>query len=490
MAHSQQRLKSISIDNLRRIKKLDISFEDKNVTAIFGANGAGKTTLLHTLLCLYRQPAGSFQYNFGSFFKRCKEGEFNDTKIEASVHFRNGKDEVDKDFTYQKSPESDRWTPKTSSRPERHTFYFGINTCVPLIEDEIKITGKYKFEDDSQISDKVCKIASHILGIQYDRISHKKRGKKIHYHATVSDGPEYYSISMGAGEQRVLRILEFLENVPKYSLIIIDEIDLTLHTAALNRLLDYLVKVSDKEHLQIVFTSHREELTTRTDINIRHIFQSKDKTICLSETRADCLDRLTGNTSRPLEIYVEDDLADIIVAKCSEEIGIRQRVSIKHYGSCSNAFVVSSALHLMGIDMSSILFVLDGDLYTSDEERLKQIEYHYSGNEPEKDAARNEVLNSIKSFNLPNGYSPEQYICSIIKHEIIDSNLEIREAANKVIAPADNHDYLNKIIEIIGEERRLGLYRIIMELSKHDEWNDYVRQVKEWLCEQKNKLGI
>lgn len=55
LEQSQQRLKSLSITGLRRLKNLNISFEDKEVTGIFGVNGCGKTTLLYTILCLYNQ---------------------------------------------------------------------------------------------------------------------------------------------------------------------------------------------------------------------------------------------------------------------------------------------------------------------------------------------------------------------------------------------------------------------------------------------------
>ena len=52
LEQSQQRLKSLSITGLRGLKNLNISFEDKDVTGIFGVNGCGKTTLLCTSLSL------------------------------------------------------------------------------------------------------------------------------------------------------------------------------------------------------------------------------------------------------------------------------------------------------------------------------------------------------------------------------------------------------------------------------------------------------
>ena len=89
---SQQRLKSLSITGLRRLKNLNISFEDKEVTGIFGVNGCGKTTLLYTLLCLYNQKNPVAQFNFGNFFKKCSANEFEDTEIAADVSYRIGRD--------------------------------------------------------------------------------------------------------------------------------------------------------------------------------------------------------------------------------------------------------------------------------------------------------------------------------------------------------------------------------------------------------------
>ena len=53
MAHSQQRLTHLTINGLRKIINLNISFENKNVTGIFGVNGVGKTTSIGKLAFFY-----------------------------------------------------------------------------------------------------------------------------------------------------------------------------------------------------------------------------------------------------------------------------------------------------------------------------------------------------------------------------------------------------------------------------------------------------
>lgn len=114
----------------------------------------------------------------------------------------------------------------------------GISSSVPSIENEKGTTVNYTFDGDNNLGNGILVLARRILGIQYTQISRTRRNNKDYYHAIVQDGVNYFSISMGAGEQRVLRLLEVIEKVENYSLVIIDEIDLTLHNAALMRLVD------------------------------------------------------------------------------------------------------------------------------------------------------------------------------------------------------------------------------------------------------------
>lgn len=488
--HSQQRLKSISITGLRRLKNLNISFEDKDVTGIFGVNGCGKTTLLYVLLCLYNQKNPALQFNFGNFFKKCSPNEFDDTEIIADVNYRIGKDTHDANVTYKKSAGSDRWTPKTSRRPERKVYFFGISSSVPSIENEKETTVDYTFDGDNNLDKGILDLARRILGIQYTQISRTRRNNKDYYHATVQDGADYFSISMGAGEQRVLRLLEVIEKVEKYSLVIIDEIDLTLHNAALMRLIDHLVEKGRSRHIQFIFSSHCEALTKRKDINVRHILQTPVKTLCFNESNPECMESMTGVILRPIEIYVEDILAKTIVAQVAKELGISKRVIIKQYGSCTNAFVAGSGMHMLEQSLDHKLFVLDGDTCRTEEERKNQLNKYYSGTEQDKEQKRNEVLLHISQLDLPDGEQPEKYINHILKEDIENQNAEIVALAKSIVEPDDPHKYLDDIIDGLGDEENVGLYKVIEELAKHPEWNAYTESVRNWLIKEKEDLGL
>ncbi len=487
---SQQKLKSLSITGLRHLKNLKISFEDKDVTGILGVNGCGKTTLLYTLLCLYNQENSATQFNFGTFFKKCYPNEFNETEIVANVQFRTGRDVYDINVTYKKSAESDRWTPKTTRRPERKVYFIGISSSVPTIENEKGSTVSYKFEDKANFNTTILNLAKRILGIQYTQISRTMRQNKDYYHAIVKNGSNYFSISMGAGEQRVLRLLEVIEKVEAYSLVVIDEIDLTLHTAALMRLIDYLVEKGSTKHIQFIFSSHNEALTRRTDINIRHIFQTPEQTLCFNESTPECLESMTGVVSRPIEVFVEDILAKTIVLQIAKELGIRKRVNVRQYGACSNVFIASCGMRLLGLTLEHKLFVLDGDRYRNTDERITQLKKYYTGTEPDQEDKRNEILEHISQLDLPAGLQPEKYINNILLNPIKEQNNEIVNLASHIIEPNDPHKYIDGIVEGLGDSKEVGLYKIIEEFSKHPEWNDYTMSVRQWLTDEKNTLEI
>lgn len=71
MCKYNKKINSLRIDKLKGLEGLDISFEDKNITAIFGENVFGKSAILHALACFYRAETASAETNyFIRFFKK------------------------------------------------------------------------------------------------------------------------------------------------------------------------------------------------------------------------------------------------------------------------------------------------------------------------------------------------------------------------------------------------------------------------------------
>jgi hypothetical protein len=285
---------------------------------------------------------------------------------------------------------------------------------------------------------------------------------------------------MGAGEQRVFKILEVVFNAPDYSMIIIDEIDLTLHTDALNRLVNVLVARATAKNLQIIFSSHREELTTRTDINIRHIHQTDTATLCFNETNPDCLTRLTGSRIRPLEIFVEDDLGEIIARKVTEELQIARHCAIKRFGSASNSFTLGAGMFLKGENLDNLSIFIDGDLYRTAAEKDAQMKKYFSGNEQDAVQRRNAALSCIREFSLPPATSPEQFINNALQQ--LNDGSEVCNAANAVQAVQDRHQYVDAILNALGYEDKIqGLTKVVDKLATTPVWINYTNSLRIWL---------
>lgn len=306
-------------------------------------------------------------------------------------------------------------------------------------------------------------------------------------------GITYSSLGMGAGEQRIFYILGELLKSPNYGLILIDEIDLLLHQDALFRLLKRINQIAEEKHLQVIFTTHAQSILSLDFIAFRHIYQTPTKTLCFNQTKPDALQRLTGQQIRPLEIFVEDDLAHMLIKKICSEEAMSKYVSIKEFGAAINCFTaVCGAIlnHLDNID--NMLFVLDGDEYKSNDEKKEKIKKILTGTTPENDIQRNLALTKISQFNLPNDTRPESYyhsiICQLTDNILSSEQLEIVQVARQIQNPGDIHNFFNDIIERMDLGREIGLNKLVDLLSLTNEWSNIKLNIKQWLDEKRDVI--
>lgn len=481
-----QRLNRVVFHQLKGLCNLDISFDDKNVTGIFGVNGCGKSTILHAIACFYKADSRGAETNyFTRFFKRVGGARWVGSKMTAYMTVDNHPRQIE----FKKA--SDRWTPRIDQRLVRDTYYIGIDSCVPAIEEEsLTRTSFYMTPAEDVVNgNQILHSAAQVLGRPYEEYCKTICGSRKYKRVKHSNGTIYTSLSMGAGEQRLFTILERLYNLPAYSILLVDELDLTLHTTALQRLVNIMVKIAQRRHLQIVFTSHREELTKRADINIRHIWTpaTEEQTFCLDHTTPDCLYRLTGQMDKPYEIYVEDDLASAIVREELRETGMMSYVTLRQFGDATNAFVVAAGLEIQGQLSDNQLILTDGDVFRTDAQREDIMKSRYSGNEADKKAHRQNALQHIKQFLLPENENPESFIWSLLKTK----NGILAGYANEIPPhPVDKHSYLYDIQQRLGDTRE-NFLRDVIDLVKTDAaWPKYVSELRTWLYNRKAKLGI
>jgi AAA15 family ATPase/GTPase len=487
MAVSQQQLESINVRKLKNLIDLDIDFNGSPVTAILGPNGNGKSTVLHVLASAYKPVNIGENHKFSNFFLPNTDALWNESYIEITHSYRDGQVVHDNVKTiYEKTT---RWMPVYARQPKRELFYIGIDKCVPMIETEKKQT-KINYSTNEVAEDVfviILQKASQILNRRYLKYNvHTTPGKD--FMGVEIDGLRYSALSMSAGEQKVFLILKTLYNAPKYSLILIDELDLLLHDKAMMSLIKVIHARSIEKSLQVVFTTHRESVITQSNIvNIRHLLSTPNKTLCFNETTPDAINRLTGEQPKPIELFVEDDLSAAIVTKVASQLRGKRFVSIQRFGAATNSFTAVSGLLFSNQVILNTLFVLDGDVYSSEEKKSQQLKKVISGTDALSQGYRARAIKVIKQYCLPNNTKPEPFLHDIIcgiAHSQNEEHQEIIDAANDVVVADESHKYINDIIDRLGFDRSVGLSKIIDLVATTPEWSDYIADINVWLSEK------
>lgn len=493
MQHSQQSTKRIHIEQLKNLRDLSIEFAAPGLTAIMGVNGSGKSTILHALACCYKplEDIERENYKFSMFFTPTPDSLWQGSKFTITHDYRQGQLYYsDKQEVFMKA--TDRWSPKYLRRVSRHVMYLGIKTCAPAIELESQDSfinyGTISRTDN--VANQIREKAGIIMNRDYSTFNHHTTNR-AQYIGVAHQNIQYSALSMGAGEQRIFKILESIFSAPKYSLIIVDEIDLLLHPKALKKLLQVIHERAIEKDLQVVFSTHSPVLFAMQDIvKTQHIVQTLNQTLRLDFTTPDIISRITGNSVKPIELYVEDALAKTIVQNVAKYIGILKSVQTIPYGPAINCFTVIAGLLLSDHNISHCLFILDGDRYSTDEEKVTQIKKILTGDDRTSTELRNQARAAIVQLVLPPGYAPEKYIWYLICNLPEEHNNEEIKQIAQTIEHIGSHDYVNEIIDRLGVDYNVGLSQIISLAAKSDAWTEYVRPVREWLLNKKQELHL
>lgn len=537
---------------------IDFNAQEKNVTAIFGKNGLGKSSILNVLRCIYQtkyidNSAGEYKgkyilYADNTLFKDiCKNIDNSNWdgskfKISYSGISEEGKLCAAQEMMYEKR-KGQAWIPNRKNSLLQNIYFIGVDSGVPDVERYKKIGLNLKTTTILEVnhSNEIEKCASYIMENEYSDFHYVKTSyanylnknrlsavvnlnfRPITFESTdglsvCKNGHSYNSMFLSAGEQRLFKILTILYNAPEYSLLLIDEIELTLHSAALNRLIDKVVEISKQKNIQVIFTSHREQLLDRTDINIRSIVSIEGTIRCVNGRASDCYQQLSGSYKYNYAIYVEDRLSRYIVRELINDNNLKGLIYVDTFGASNNAYFVAYSLYAQqnrdkfSKRDNNIKIVLDGDVDVSQEEKIKAFNAIYSGNEPGKEAFVRKVIEPIMQYELPENSSShkrpnlEKYIFDVLTHskvahddyspyaKIIRTahNLPIESlVANSANSYAGKHIFLDALMDQLGEDTEAYLPILInMFKTNHSaEWKKMTAPVASWLRYIANKEG-
>ena len=537
---------------------IDFNAQEKNVTAIFGKNGLGKSSILNVLRCIYQtkyidNSAEEYKgkyilYADNTLFKDiCKNIDNNNWdgskfKIKYTRISQNGNFEAPQEMLYEKQ-KGQRWSPLRQNSLPRNIYFIGVDSGVPDVERYKKIGLNLKTTTILEVNHggEIEKCASFIMENEYSDFHYVKTSyanylnknrlsididpnfRPITFESTdglsiCKNGCRYNSMFLSAGEQRLFKILTILYNAPEYSLLLIDEIELTLHSAALNRLIDKIVEISKQKNIQVIFTSHREQLLDRTDINIRSIVSIEDTIRCINGRASDCYQQLSGLHKYNYTIYVEDRLSRYIVLELIKDYNLNGLIYVDTFGASNNAYFVAYSLYAQqkrdkfSKRENNIKIVLDGDVDVSLDEKIKAFNNIYSGNEPWKDSFVRKVIEPIMQYDLPLYASLqkhpnlEKYIFDVFKESVVEYNdysphAKIVRAAhnlpiesllsNAADSYVSKHIFLDALMDQLGEDSEAYLPSLInlFKDNHRSEWDKMTKPIASWLKYVANKEG-
>lgn len=253
----------IRIENLKGIKSLDFELPNSSgVYVITGLNGCGKTSLLVAIHRIANPLA--FKDNY------MQATDSIDQYANASVTYEINNETV----TYQHRGQ--RWSPSPKSKS--HLFakadiqrirFISTSGMRFFMPDKTRIpTGKLRYQN---VSDSIKEAMNNILGAQkfsnlkfvqvnphLGRRPEPYRSDKLY---VVKNANKTYSeFCFSLGERLLLNILDYIENVPQNSILLIDEIELALHPLAQTKFYDHLKNIANQKRLRVFLTTHSSSL--------------------------------------------------------------------------------------------------------------------------------------------------------------------------------------------------------------------------------------
>jgi len=403
---------SLEIEKFRLFNNQSFNL-GKRITIIAGQNATGKSTLLGLLGNMVESKATNifdkkYRTEFSEIFKGSNEfdktgehkGKINFCKaddfdlITDTASFRSAWQNEGKRFRIIPN-RTDKTGKKTESKYPLPVLYLGLSRLYPLGEvgsnlnrNELNLTIDEKNE--------LFENYNHILSLSenIEDISNIKT-KAIKSNFTGIKTKTYDELCNSSGQDNLGQILLSLisfERLHKESenwdggLLLIDEIDATLHPSAQLRLLKIIFKKSKKLNLQIVFTTH----STTIIYDIAEKYENNDNftndfKLFFISTANDNL-KIYENPNRELMknnlfvtisdnekakqilVYSEDDDTRWFLRKLIHGYGNRLKILKVNLG-CDQ---LKKLLKEDNNYFSGVLFVVDGDVKKTDKSFVKQ----------------------------------------------------------------------------------------------------------------------
>lgn len=369
----------IEINNLKNIKSFTWEFKLENgLMAVIGNNGVGKSSFIITLAKIIHPDIFRLEL-IGNSYK--------DTSI--SYKFIDSHNISNEEFLWVKPS---TWHEKESKVMPKLLGYFESSI---LSGKRFRIYNNLKKIEVNENEDELIEasdfLRTNMNYIMYGKDSDNERFKTLYkvigkrkkkqqdgsfktqeYTWYVLKIEDYYvnEYFFSTGEYFLLSLFKFIEDLmnkrSSVSMIIIDEIELSLHSLAQKRLIEKLREFSSKYNLMIIFTTHSLQIIEAIDPQSIFYFQNNNGICQISAPSYPgyLTSRLESHKFYDRILLVEDNLAEMLIVELLQSATINKVLyKIIPIGGWEKVLEIYQLNEKKKIfNDAQVLVVLDGDV--------------------------------------------------------------------------------------------------------------------------------
>jgi predicted ATPase len=356
-----KRLEWLEIDNIRGWagERIDFQFP---IVALVGENGVGKSTILQAVAASYRSDSKD-QYFASDFFPDTPWEQVESAAIRASVREGPTSSSV---ITSVRKP-SERWR-GNDERKDRKVEYIDLRRIQPISARTgyARMAKKEVRETSTDVFDRVTlDRLSNIMGRLYDsaKLSTTDADETRKVPVLSKNGRNFSGFHGGAGETATSELIK--QNIHKYSMLIIDEVETSLHPRAQRRLLRDIASICRNLEVQCVLSTHSpyilDELPPEGRIYI--VDSDNGKKIFSGVSPEFAMTKMDDERYPEADVYVEDDRAVVLINEIVSHSDRKEwllRFQAIPYGAANVGRALGSMVNSNRFPRPSVVF-LDGD---------------------------------------------------------------------------------------------------------------------------------
>ena len=335
---------------------------DYPIMAVVGENGVGKSTVLQAAASVYK--SSGLLIKGRGFASDFFPNTFWDHIEKAQVRYsaRQG----DQTVSGNVRKPTDRWL-GNKNRPDRPIRYIDLSRIVPVAArvGYYRIAKTQHTEASASPFDKY-RLArlSQIMGRQFDaaKMSISSVDAKREIPVLMHHGDTYSGFHQGAGETTIAELLK--TDIPPNSLVLIDEIETSLHPRAQRRLIRDLAERCRERELQIILTTHSPFVLSELPYEARaHIVETDGvRSIVYGVSPEFAMTKMDDVPQYESDLYVEDKRAQAMLVEIlfQHAPSLVQRCRTIPYGAASVGQALGIMVSQRRFPRASVVF-LDGD---------------------------------------------------------------------------------------------------------------------------------